>query len=90
MSTDARVTDNPVPRSDSGYDSDSFKIRVDNCCSYSMTNDLKDVIGKPVPIRAHVRGYGGAITPVTHRVTIKWLLEDDLGIVHEITLPNSF
>jgi hypothetical protein len=75
---------------DRGYDSDSFKIKVDNCCSASFTNDLKDVVGEPVPIKANVKGFGGSYTPVTHRVTIKWTIEDDSGMRHTITLPNSY
>ena len=79
-----------APSMDHGYDSDSFKIRIDNCCTASITNSLKDVVGHPVPIRAYVKGFGGNPTPVTHKVTIRWCIEDDQGRRHYIELPNSY
>jgi len=75
---------------DTGYDSDSFRVKVDNCCSSSFTNNLADIVGTPIPIRARVQGFGGTATPVTHRVTIQWNIEDDLGRRHTVTLPNSY
>jgi hypothetical protein len=75
---------------DPGFDSDSFRIKVDNCCSSSFTNNLADIVGNPVPLLARVQGFGGSITPVTHRVTIRWELGDDSGVRHSIILPNSY
>ncbi|MFN9983092.1 MAG: hypothetical protein ACK53Y_24410, partial [bacterium] len=44
------------------YDSDSKVILVDNCCSTSITNDLRDFIAPPQPARAKVEGYNGTTT----------------------------
>jgi len=86
--TSSHVTS--TSRMDHGFDTDSFKIKVDNCCSSSFTNNLDDVVGTPVPVKAKVKGFGGSATPVTHRVTIRWNIEDDLGRRHTILLRNSY
>lgn len=37
------------------FDSDSYDIMVDNCCSYSTTNSLADYIAAPTTAHVQVR-----------------------------------
>ncbi len=46
------------------FDADSKRIRVDNCASYSISNDISDFIGTPVLIGKTVLGIGGSINDV--------------------------
>jgi hypothetical protein len=71
------------------YDSDSKVILVDNCCSTSITNDLRDFITPPRPARAKVEGYNGSTT-ATMVGTVCWKIQDDLGHEHQILLPNTY
>jgi len=71
------------------YNLDSKVILVDNCCSASTTNDLKDFISAPKPVQAKVEGYSWSTT-ATHVGTVHWYIEDDLGNTHAITLPNTY
>jgi hypothetical protein len=38
------------------FDTDSFDILIDNCCSHTLTNDIKDYIEPPVKSTVRVRG----------------------------------
>ena len=71
------------------YDSDSKVILIDNCCSTSITNDLRDFIAPPRPARAKVEGYNGTTT-ATMVGTVRWRIHDDLGTEHQILLPNTY
>ena len=71
------------------FDCDSVALRVDNCCTASITNSLADVVGEPIPIKARIEGFTGGKALVTARCTIKWRVEDDNGRVHHVLLPNS-
>ena len=71
------------------YDSDSKVILVDNCCSTSITNDLRDFIAPLQPARAKVEGYNGTTT-ATMVGTVKWKIHDDLGNEHQVLLPNTY
>jgi hypothetical protein len=42
------------------FDTDSFDILIDNCCSHTLTNDIKDYIEPPVKSTVRVRGYNGS------------------------------
>ena len=73
------------------FDTDSIPIRVDNCATASISNDLKDFQGPLTPARGRIKG----ITGYTHnsgmkRGTIVWNIEDDQGQVHHIKLPGSY
>ncbi len=70
-------------------DTDSFPIKVDNCASRCITNDIRDFVSPPVKIRTHITGFAGS-TRATYRGTIKWNIEDDNGTVHELVLPGSY
>jgi hypothetical protein len=71
------------------YDSDAKVILVDNCCTASITNDIKDFVTLPRPTKTNVEGYNG-MTEATKVGTIKWDVEDDAGRTHTIILPNSY
>jgi hypothetical protein len=60
------------------FDADLKRIRINNCASYSISNDVSDL----------VRGIGGSINDVKTG-TIRWNIEDDQGQGHGIVLPGS-
>ena len=80
----------PSPRT-LGYDSDSVDIAIDNCCTRTLTNNLGDMVKGSVkkikPIR--VKGIGGQFQYITHQGTIRWIVEDDQGVAHEILIQGS-
>ena len=71
------------------FDSDSFEIGVDNRCSYTMTNNPNDFVGPIKPCeKSYVRGIKGLVK-VNGIGTIQWLITDDDGNTHEISIKNS-
>ena len=77
-------------RHQASFDSDSYDIMVDNCCSYSITNNLSDYIKPPTTANVQVRGYAGATTDANKVGTVKWSIEDDTGAVHDLILPGTY
>ena len=75
-------------RSPTSFDTDSFKILVDNCATRSITNDSADFIDPPVKVKGRLKGVAGSM-PVTCKGTVRWYIEDDSGTVHKILLPNT-
>jgi hypothetical protein len=73
------------------FDTDSFDIKVDNCCTYSLTPDLADFIG-PIPkVKGkYIRSFSGKDTPVLHKGTIKWTVNNDVSIARDIIIPNAY
>jgi len=71
------------------FDSDSFKILIDNCASTSITNSMGDFISKPRAATKSIQGISGD-TEAPLVGTIAWKIEDDNGRVHTITLPNTY
>jgi hypothetical protein len=71
------------------FDTNSFDILIDNCCSHTLTNDINDYIGPPVKSSVRVRGYNGS-TNLTMVGTVKWKIKDDKGKVHNFILPNTY
>jgi len=65
------------------FDTDSYDILVDNCCSKSITNCLEDFITPPKSSRMIIKGFNGA-TATTKVGTVQWKLQDDNGKVHTI------
>jgi hypothetical protein len=55
------------------FDTDSFDILIDNCCSHTLTNDINDYIEPPVKSTVRVRGYNGS-TNSTMVGTVKWIM----------------
>ncbi len=66
------------------FDTDSYDILIDNCCSHSLTNCKEDFIEPPVQSRVKVRGYNGH-TESTMVGTVKWKIQDDDGEIHNYT-----
>jgi hypothetical protein len=71
------------------FDTDSYDILVDNCCSKSITNCLGDFITPPRSSRMMIKGFNGA-TATTKVGTVQWKLQDDTGKVHTIILPETY
>jgi len=71
------------------FDTDSFDILIDNCCSHTLTNDINDYIEPQVKSSVRVRGYNGS-TNLTMVGTVKWKIKDDKGKVHNFILPNTY
>jgi hypothetical protein len=71
------------------FDTDSYDILIDNCCSHTLTNDIKDYIEPPIKSEVRVRGYNGS-TDSTMVGTVKWKIKDDNGKVHNFILPNTY
>jgi len=71
------------------YDSDAKVILVDNCCTASITNGIKDFVTLPRPTKTNVERYNG-MTEATKVGTIKWDIENDAGRMHTIILPYSY
>jgi len=72
------------------FNTDSFDILIDNCCSHTLTNDINDYIEPPVKSsQVRVRGYNGS-TNSTMVGTVKWKIKDDKGKVHNFILPNTY
>jgi hypothetical protein len=71
------------------FDTDSFDILIDNCCSHTLTNDIKDYIEPPVKSTVRVKGYNGS-TNSTMMGMVKWKIKDDKGKIPSFILPNTY
>jgi GAG-pre-integrase domain len=73
------------------FDTDSYPIRVDNCCTCCISPSLSDFVGPVVKVRKRsVKGFSGHTSVVQHRGTVLWTISDDAGVPHEIRIPNSY
>jgi Reverse transcriptase (RNA-dependent DNA polymerase) len=81
----------PIHNRKERFDTDSYQIKIDNCCSRSMTHAMSDFVpGTLKPIKnLSVSGFGGSSTRITHEGTIRWNITDDGGIAREILIPRS-
>ena len=70
------------------FDSDSFKIGVDNHSSFSLSNCRDHFVGPITPLNANLLGING-VSAIKGRGTICWTIEDDDGVPHTITLHNA-
>ena len=70
------------------FDSDSKRILIDNCASYSISHDKEDFVGELKPVKRQIKGIGGTLGDV-QKGTIIWWIEDDYGCPHKIILPGS-
>jgi Reverse transcriptase (RNA-dependent DNA polymerase)/GAG-pre-integrase domain len=70
------------------FDTDAKAIRIDNCASYCISNDKRDFITPLKRINKKLKGLGGTLTEV-YSGTIKWSIEDDDGVPHDIVIPNG-
>jgi hypothetical protein len=71
-------------KSNMSFDTDSFAIKIDNCCTRSMSFCKRDfLVGSMKPVRnLTVKGYGGSSTSITHQGTISWTIQDDNGLTN--------
>jgi hypothetical protein len=73
-------------------ETDSVPIKVDNCCTQTITGYESDFI--PSTIRKvedkQVCGFGRSISKITHQGTIRWRVYDDHGKEHDIIIPNTY
>jgi hypothetical protein len=74
------------------FDTDSYPIKIDNCCSRTISHVKSDFIANTLnPVQnVWVKGFGNTRTKITHKGTIRWKVLDDRGIQQEIIIPNSY
>lgn len=73
------------------FEAEAKSIRIDNCSSKCISNDLKDFIPSSVrKCTMIVKGFKGEQCKATHKGTIKWDWEDDDGMLHTFLIPNSY
>jgi hypothetical protein len=75
------------------WDTDSFPIRVDNCCTRTLTFEIKDFIPSTLQDVTNkvVSGFvADTSTPITKMGTIRWNIMDDTGTAQQIQVPNSY
>lgn len=70
------------------FDNDVKVITNGNCCTASITNDIKDFVTPPMPVRAQVDVISGGCL-AAHIGTVKWKIDDDLGQSHHLILSNT-
>jgi hypothetical protein len=72
------------------FDTDSYTILVDNCCSRSITNSLKDYIDPPTDTTIKIKGCNGVSTKPTKVGTVQWSWEDDTGKSHTFNIKDTY
>ena len=70
------------------FDTDAKAIRIDNCASYCISNDKRDFITPLKKVNKSLKGLGGTLADI-YSGTIKWSIEDDDGVPHDIVIPNG-
>ena len=72
------------------FDTDSAEVGIDNRTSFTMSGYVKDFITPIQPTNNYrIRGISGAHLNVDGIGTIKWRIEDDNGVQHDVLIPNS-
>ena len=71
------------------YNSNSYLILIDNCCSACITNNIKNFDCRPATVNASVKEVRGAIN-LTHNGPVKWSFKDDQGRSHTFRIKDSF
>jgi hypothetical protein len=87
----AHSTQDRKPRRATTFDTDSFSIKIDNCCSKCMSGKLQDFIpGSLCSIRPKlVIGYESSHSYITQVGTIQWNVVVDIGVTRQLTIPES-
>jgi len=83
------LTASHAPPAHAKLDSDSFIIAIDNCCSYSMTNNKTDFMGEITPCNVNIKGIGGN-NQITECGTVCWIIADNKGKPHKIVMPGTY
>ena len=71
------------------FDSDSYPVLIDNCCTACITNCVHDFCDLPRKTRSSLSGIGGPIG-ITLQGTLKWTFLDDQGQQHTFRIPNAY
>ena len=56
------------------FDTDAKVLKIDNCTTRSISNDINDFIDVPKATDARINGIGGSLPLMTG--TIRWRLEE--------------
>lgn len=70
-------------------DSDYYIIAINNCCSYSMTNNKADFMGKTTPCNVNIKGIGGN-NQINEYGKVYWIIADYKGKPHKIVIPGTY
>jgi hypothetical protein len=70
------------------FDTDAKAIRIDNCASSCISNDKRDFITPLKKVNKKFKGLGGTLSEI-YSGTIKWSIEDDDGVPHDLVIPNG-
>jgi hypothetical protein len=82
LTTDHKYKNNNKKPCPMIFDSDSIPIRVDNCCSRTLSGSLHDFDKTTLTSAATnmiITGFGDTETRITHTGTIIWNIHDDHG-----------
>ena len=71
------------------FDTDSEPIGIDNRSTRCISSYKTDFEGDLTPIASKIRGLTGLTKGQLYVGTIVWSIEDDDGVVHKLTIPNS-
>ena len=85
----AFASTSPKLSTDIRFDSDSYPVLIDNCCTACITNCLSDFCDTPRSMKSSISGIGAPIG-ITHQGTIKWTFLDDVGYPHTFCIPNAY
>jgi hypothetical protein len=74
------------------FDSDSSPIKIDNCCTQTISGFQKDFIPSTLQnvSNLHVNGFGNTRTAISQKGTVKWVVIDDSGQHRDIIIPNTY
>jgi len=72
------------------FDTDYSPVGIDNRCSACISHCIEDFIDTPRPSNRIIKGFGSSRTAEVMTGTISWKWEDDNGMVHDQTIPNSY
>ena len=72
------------------FDTDSYKIGIDNRCSACILHKIGDFVGNLVDSNKSIRGFGGTRTKTLKYGTLLWKWMDNDGLEHSFKIPNSY
>ena len=72
------------------FDTDSYKIGIDNRASACISHKAADFEGELHDTNRVIKGIAGIRVTKVKQGTIKWSWEDDSGKTHTFRIPNSY
>jgi hypothetical protein len=74
------------------FDSDSAPIKIDNCCTQTISGYLSDFTPSTLKNvhNLHGNGFGDSKTPISQKGTLRWIVTDDEGRHRVITILNTY